>query len=516
MELVIRSKIGPYEVAAHLDSGGMADVYLAHGNDPSDLVVVKVMRDHLKGVAEISRMFAEESRIMRRLSHRNVVAVRDSGSDEGCPWIAMEYLAGDHLGVLSRAARRQNQTLGPTRIARLVREACAGLAYVHQVRDGEGRPMRLVHRDVSPHNVFLCYDGRVKLLDFGIAKAADQETVTRTGVLKGKILYMSPEQVRIKPLDGRSDLFSLGTVMWELLTSKRLFRTDTDYDSMKRICEQDAPDPRTIRSQIPEPLANIVMRCLKRKPNQRYPMAKAMLADLDAFLASRPPDEELLADLAQKLLSKRSQAKLELVSTVKHEGALQVHLFGDLVDSQDETGSDKVALNENPAKQIPQRIRSRSISPRSITPLPDEPVSGASTPDTRPNSPARVLRRRFPLVLAAIILVLAGAGATIVWWFAIGDGAQNDSEQTLGTPTGVMQTSVGLTRGTRRALVSIECDRQAKVFILGRAIGQTPIKNLALKPGSHMARLRNQDSGESKLMRLESVRGKHKLYKVIF
>ncbi len=305
MELVRRSVIGPYEMVAHLDSGGMADVYLAYGEDPLQLRVVKIMREELKLQPELVAMFQREGRLMERLDHPHVVRVEAQGEHRGCPWIAMEYLSGDHLGVLSRAARRRRQNLSPVLVARLGLAAAAGLAFIHAARDDRGRSLHLVHRDISPQNILLCYDGRVKILDFGIAKSAAQTDSTRTGVLKGKLPYLSPEQIHQQALDGRADIFALGIVLWELLSGRRLHRGKSEYETLQQICERPAPPLRAVRPQLDEELEAIVARCLERDRERRWPDAGELASALESYLQAAPAAGQLAAAAREWLDDRR-------------------------------------------------------------------------------------------------------------------------------------------------------------------------------------------------------------------
>lgn len=538
MELVVRTSIGPFEMAAHLDSGGMADVYLAHGADPGRLVVVKVMRPQHRGVREIVDMFCEEARVMRRLVHRNVVQVLDDGVEDGCPWIAMEYLDGDHLGTLIRAAGRMHHPPSPTLAAWVGLEVSRGLAYVHGLTSPEGQAMGLVHRDISPQNIFLCYTGEVKLLDFGIAKAIDRDEATRTGVLKGKIAYLSPEQVRHQPLDGRSDLFSLGIVLWELLAGRRLFRASNEYDTMRRICEQPAPALDELRPDAPKTLVDILGHLLQRAAEDRYQTADALAHALDAFLEDQAATEDELARFAQTVLARRQTQKAELVTTVRREGALQLRLFGDLIDSLDDTGSDELSLVSNRPKTGPDRIRARRMDPEiANAPLvPEEAAAAQEVPapdQPKPASSRARTRRPGWLLVSLACLALVGAGL-LVWIFAFASPAQTPASAVLVShptqvpdpadaapaqtvqPSGVLVTRQALNTRSAKGMASILVDRSVTVSLAGRQIGMAPIERWVLRPGEHLVELRDPDLGLAKRLTIHVQRGQHTTYRVAF
>ena len=335
MKHVERKSFGPYEVVAHLDTGGMAEVYLARHHVDDNLAVVKLILEHYRGHKELLQMFRQEGRIMTLLDHPNVVKVHGTGDDEsGLPYIVMEYLAGDHLGVLLRASCKHRQPMTPSLIARIGIQVANGLAYVHEAADRKGKPLDLVHRDVSPQNIFLCYDGRVKLLDFGVAHTSRRGVSTDSGLLKGKLNYMSPEQIQGKKFDGRSDIFSLGIVMWQLITQKSLFHSEIEYNIMKMITEETIPTTRDERPDVPKALDAIVMRCLERAPQDRFQTAGELRKALSHFLffGGQPGSASELPLFADHVLGRRKSKKESIISSIHREIEMRERLFGDLGD----------------------------------------------------------------------------------------------------------------------------------------------------------------------------------------
>ena len=335
MKHIKRQSFGPYEVVAHLDTGGMAEVYLARHHVDDNLVVVKLILEHYRGHKELLQMFRQESRIMTLLDHPNVVKVTGTGDDEsGLPYIVMEYLAGDHLGVLLRASCKHRQPMSPSLIARIGIQVANGLSYVHEASDRKGKPLDLVHRDVSPQNIFLCYDGRVKLLDFGVAHTSRRGVDTDSGLLKGKLNYMSPEQIQGKKFDGRSDIFALGIVMWQLITQKSLFHSEIEYNIMKMITEEPIPTTRDERPGVPKALDAIVMRCLERSPKDRFQTAGELRKALSHFLffGGQQGSANELPLFADHVLGKRKHKKESIISSIHREIEMRERLFGDLGD----------------------------------------------------------------------------------------------------------------------------------------------------------------------------------------
>ncbi|HKO49037.1 MAG TPA: serine/threonine-protein kinase [Polyangiaceae bacterium] len=281
-----------YRLIARLGSGGMAEVFLAVTGNPrsfNKLQVLKVLRPDLpeRERADFVRMFQDEGRLAARLSHPNIVQSHEVGSEEGHEFIAMEYLEGQPLSNVQDRAWREEQPGFPLdmqlHVLTLVLE---GLEYAHNLADYGDRQLNIVHRDVSPQNVFITYSGHVKLVDFGIAKTLESSK-TRAGVVKGKVPYMSPEQVLGGAIDRRADLFSVGVMLWEAIASRAMHGTASVYEILRRLVQGELPPIREAVPEVPEALATIVDRALSPKPDQRYPDAGAFREDLVSFLDGR-------------------------------------------------------------------------------------------------------------------------------------------------------------------------------------------------------------------------------------
>jgi serine/threonine protein kinase len=282
-----------FVILRSLAMGGMAEILLARVREPARperLVVLKRMHRQLAADREYVKMFVDEARIATTLRHPNVVEVYESGEDDGQYFIAMEYLHGHDLRhVLSEMARQHV----PMRLANalaITRAVCRGLDYTHERTDASGELLGIVHRDVSPHNVLLTYSGRVKLVDFGIAKTSIQISRTRTGILKGKVAYMSPEQALGEALDRRSDVFCIGILLWEMTTGQWLYRRKSELESLKAVVEHDAPLPSLVTSGYPRELEQIVMKTLARKREDRWASAGELGEALSAFAKQRRLD----------------------------------------------------------------------------------------------------------------------------------------------------------------------------------------------------------------------------------
>ena len=287
-------RLGKYQLIRRLAVGGMAEIYLAQASGLEGfekLVVLKRILPQHALDPQLRRMFLDEARLMATLTHPHITQVYDVGSEGDAPFFAMEYVHGANLREIMNAAGRaaghdrQTTELPLHHAIGILAAAAAGLHYAHQQTGAKGEPLHIVHRDVSPSNVLVTYGGSVKVSDFGIAKWSSQRTQTQEGALKGKFAYMSPEQCRGVPLDRRSDVFALGTLLYELTTGKPPFRAVSDYEILNRIVNGELPAPEMPDGDTPYPadLERIVRRALAPAPDDRYPTAQALQLELEAF-----------------------------------------------------------------------------------------------------------------------------------------------------------------------------------------------------------------------------------------
>src|SRR4051812_29165255 len=280
-----RERFGKYEIIRRIATGGMAEIYLARAlgiEGFEKLVVLKRILPQYADDEDFVNMFLDEARLAATLHHSNVVQVYDIGAVDGQYFLSMEFLHGQDGRQLIKAASQQSGGLPLEHALSIVMGICAGLHYAHE-HTVDGTPLNLVHRDVSPQNVFITYDGNVKLLDFGIARASSRLSQTRGNSLKGKIAYMSPEQCGGLPLDRRSDVFSAAIILWELTTGRRLYTGDSDFEVMRKLREEDPPRPSTVGFAYPLALERIVLKGLKRDREERYASAEELLLELEAF-----------------------------------------------------------------------------------------------------------------------------------------------------------------------------------------------------------------------------------------
>lgn len=285
------TRLGRYELLIPVARGGMARVWAArqHGQRGfQKLVAIKTILPQLSGETDFERMFLEEARIASGVHHPNVSEIYELGDERGTLYLAMEWVSGDSLARLLRASGKA-EPLDPRVAARILADACAGMHAAHELTDDDGQPLGVVHRDVSPQNVLLTADGVTKVCDFGVAKALGQlHEHTTAGQIKGKVSYMSPEQVTGAPVDRRSDVFSLGCVLYEVTTGSRPFKGDLDHIIMQSVMSGNVERPSALVSGYPEELERVVLRALSHEPDARYPSAESMRFALEEFLTRGP------------------------------------------------------------------------------------------------------------------------------------------------------------------------------------------------------------------------------------
>jgi len=301
--------LGKYRLIAELGHGGMAQVFLALARGPAGfnkLAVIKQIRDQLSDDPEFLTMFLDEARLAARLNHPNVVQTNEVGEDGKRYFICMEYLEGQPLNrIVQRAGRDNGIPLGLH--MRILIETLSGLHHAHELTDYDGTPLQVVHRDVTPHNVFVTYAGQVKVVDFGIAKALSQSAETKAGVLKGKVAYMAPEQARGDKVDRRADLFSVGVMMWEALVGRRMFKGLTDVVIIQKIVNGQLQSAKSANPEVDERLDAVCMKALAHNRDERYETAADFQTAIEQALDAMG-DRSNLRD-AGKLISQHFEAE---------------------------------------------------------------------------------------------------------------------------------------------------------------------------------------------------------------
>nr|HEX4314042.1 serine/threonine-protein kinase [Kofleriaceae bacterium] len=288
IELPPGTPVGKYEIVRKIATGGMAEIYLSRARGTAGfekLVVLKRILPHLASDPSFVQMFLDEARLAATLQHPNIADVYDVGDADGAYFFTMEFVHGQDVRTIRLAERARGQRVPLAIALSIVHGTLAALDYAHDRRGPDGAPIGLVHRDVSSSNVLVSYDGAIKLVDFGIARANSGQHKTRTGTLKGKIPYMSPEQARGQAMDRRSDLFSLGVVLYELTVGRRPFRGDSDFAILEKIVHVGATPPSQVVQGYPAELEAIVMTLLARDPAQRYATGEDAMHALEQVIA---------------------------------------------------------------------------------------------------------------------------------------------------------------------------------------------------------------------------------------
>lgn len=330
----------------------MAEVFLATQRMAAGVkrrVVIKAILPHLLEDSQFVEMFMREAKIAAILQHPNIAQIFDVTVFDERPWIVMEFLRGRDLWTVLRRLTTDGMTVPPDAAAAIVAQAATGLDYAHRKADDRGRALALVHRDISPHNLFLTRDGHVRVLDFGVAKSSFQPHRTQSGVLKGKLAYMAPEQARGEDVDARADQFALGVILWEALTGTRLFSRDDPFQTMNALFYGEIPPPSKHVASVPAELDEIALRALSRDPSGRYPSCEALAGALRDLLRRNDARSEsvLVASLLERAVPSTEDGEM---------------YASDLTDS-----SQGIAL---PSDEPPPPLRS-GPAPRADTPRPD-------------------------------------------------------------------------------------------------------------------------------------------------
>ena len=310
-----RTRIGRYEVLTRLSVGGMAELFLAFVAGPGGFrkfVALKRILPAFKEEDEFVAMFLDEARISAALSHANIAQVFELGEADGDFYIAMEFIEGQDLSRVHKMAVRKGTVLPVRFSAAVVRDVCQGLHYAHHFTSPAGRPLPVIHRDLSLRNIMVTYGGATRIIDFGIAKAKGGLSSTQAGMVKGSSGYMSPEQIRGEELTGESDLFATGAVLYELLTGKRVFQGPDETSTMYKVLNDTPQPPHLLNPEVPLELSAVVMRALEKDPRRRFQTGRDMARALEH--AVKPMDEEERAAWIQANFAETMQRTREMLA----------------------------------------------------------------------------------------------------------------------------------------------------------------------------------------------------------
>ncbi|WP_224248678.1 serine/threonine-protein kinase [Hyalangium gracile] len=386
-------RIGKYEIITRLSVGGMAELFLAFTSGPGGFRKFVALKQILPDVKtdEFVKMFLDEARITAAFSHPNIGQVFDLGLEEDELYLAMEFLPGQNLEQVMMAA----SYVRPLPIgfaARVARDVCLGLHYAHHFTAPSGRKVAVVHRDMAPRNVMITYDGVVKVIDFGIAKAKGRIARTHVGMVKGTSGYMSPEQVRGQELDGRSDLFTAGVLLHEMLCGQRLFDTTDEDAMMRQIANADIAPPRASNPDVPEALDAVVMKALAKEPAKRFATGREFAKAIETAMGPQVFDEESVAELMQALFAEKRLKTLALLDYASHDDERVSKVVEALRDEKtlDGTSSETDEISDvvptAPMKAFPFAESPRPAAPRPATPAPRPPPPRKSVSGSEPSS----------------------------------------------------------------------------------------------------------------------------------
>ncbi|MFN0249887.1 MAG: serine/threonine protein kinase [Kofleriaceae bacterium] len=524
---------GNYQLIAKLATGGMAEIFLARPNprdgmapDPKDVLVLKRILPHLAEDEHFVTMFRDEADLASQLTHKNVCHVHAFGEYGGTWFIAMEYLHGVPLSRMMTRLSKAGKMLDVRMVAGIVIQACEGLHAAHEAKGPDGSSLHVVHRDVSPPNIMVCGDGMVKVLDFGIAKARGANSRTRTGTVKGKNAYMSPEQILGKPLDRRSDVFALAIVMYEMLAIKRLFHRDSDFLTFKAITEEPIPDIRERRPDLPPGMRAALIQAMARDPNGRFDTAQAFANAIRQSLATQGGPASP-ADLARLLASDFSDemATRDEILKAAEEAPLSVPRTASIppinapratpppippAARSGELGARMKAATTPQPQSVPTMIVQGEGSSRIEIPVPPLPagvrdLSQAVAEDLWMANPDTNLLRahRWKGLLTAVLVI--GSLAAIAIAVVLITGSTSDAGGGSGSGTGsdlvvtpkAVDAAVdpsradagsGMTKEdiyaiSRFGYFTIKSNAKTTIFVDGKYIGETPMTRLPLPPG---------------------------------
>jgi serine/threonine-protein kinase len=380
------SLAGRYVLFDELAAGGMATVHFGRligaAAGFSRTVAIKRLHPQFAKDADFSNMFLDEARLAARVSHPNVVSILDVASENGELFIVMEYVHGESLSKLLASATLKGTPIQPKVVATIVAGILHGLHAAHEAKSEKGSPLSIVHRDVSPQNVLVGADGVARVVDFGIAKAEDRLQITRDGRIKGKLHYMSPEQLAGKSVDRRSDIYSVGVLLWEALTQKRLFEGVQDVRIMAQLRETK-PEPPSKHAALPPGVDNVVLRAIAKDPADRFSTAREMAVAIERTLGLAAQSEvgDVIADLAGDDLARRKAA----------------------VGAIEQLDTDQMLAAARPASDVPARPAAATPDDSTI------PVTAITEKERR------TPRAAIAIGAAALLLLALGAGTFAVW-----------------------------------------------------------------------------------------------------
>ena len=391
------TRFGKYLLLEKLATGGMAQLYRAKiiGVEGFEkFIAIKQILPHLAHEEELITSFIDEAKLAALLNHQNIVQIYDFGSMENSYFITMEFLFGKDLRAVNAKAREKGTPVSLENALYLISKVCAGLDYAHKLKDFQGKSLNIIHRDISPQNVFLTYEGDVKIVDFGIAKAASQSTITQVGMIKGKVAYMSPEQAAGKVIDHRSDIFATGILLYELVAGRRMFQGDDTLQILSKVREAEFTPLGTLKGGLPEKLYDIVAKALAKEPEDRYQSLADMQADIEEciFRLNLRPSGRSMAEYLKILFAEDIEAESRRMADAAGAGAAS--------DRAQEAEAERRSVDMPPAQE-----------PSAPKAEPAPPPKAASEGRPKSAEPAKGGKKGALAAVAGVaVLVLIGGG----------------------------------------------------------------------------------------------------------
>ncbi len=468
-------RLGRYELITRIGQGGMAEVQLALQRGPAGfekLVVVKLVHDSLATQKAFVDMLLDEARLAALVKHPNVVDIYDLGEANGRYFIAMEYLEGEPLLAVLRAGR-EGQRLDPLSTGRLIADTAEGLDAAHELRNMHGDAVELVHHDISLGNIVVLYTGQVKLVDFGVAKASQSAGGSKK--VQGKFSYMAPEKLKGASGDRRSDIFSLGCVMWEALTLKRLFRGGNDADTMKQVLELPIAPPSTVNGDVPAEYDAIVMRALDRDPARRQMTAKELAVEIEELLRQHGygAKNDRIAKYMQETFKAHIDARKKLVYEVASKGSASAEVVDAAFDEPAlASGSPLTPLpNTLPTVEPPARPSSEfKPLPRFESPLQPDDIVPTDAFSTDLDNATEISAPAFKFGEADIDVVPAAAAPPAP--AIASDSVADASDATITSPPVAPLDRLRLFFATRkRRMIAAAAGALAVLVVLAIALG---------------------------------------------
>jgi serine/threonine protein kinase/Flp pilus assembly protein TadD len=355
-------RFGKYLLLEKLASGGMAQLFRAKITGVQGfekLIAIKTILPHLTSEQDLVSSFIDEAKLAALLHHQNVVQIYDFGSLEGSYFISMEYLFGKDLRHTSVKSKEKGFHLSIENALHITSRICSGLDYAHNLKDFQGNPLNIIHRDISPQNILVTYEGDVKIVDFGIAKAARRSTVTQVGMIKGKVAYMSPEQASGQNIDHRSDIFSTGILLYEMVTGKQMFVGADTLQVLAKVCRAEFEPPEVAQGGLPPKVYQILHRALKKDPEERYQSCGEMLADMEEcmFELSMRPTARGLSQYMKELFKEEIANEGQ---TMQEAALLCVEEKTTSEREKEGVGEEKEKPKAEPAEKVPRPEKKRA------------------------------------------------------------------------------------------------------------------------------------------------------------